>query len=350
MRPDKRIAKETQGLTTAFRALLPAVLLATACAYPRPTKDESGSAITYAEDVSIDTAALYTYAEKETSYTVGAFDKLLVKVWRNDDLSGEIWVKEDGSIFVPDVGYVPLAGLTLKEAQIKLTAALTAVVRNPQIDLAPVEVRSKRFYLLGAVKNPGGYPIYKPLTVLEAVSLAGGALETAALEGAYLNRKGRVYPIDMNELFRANKEIYLTQGDKLYVPSRAEAVIYVLGEVAKPGAYPVSAGGLDVMQAVAQAGSYTVSADEDEIAIVRRRGDKFQLQVVNLEDAVKYAAGNPLAFRLRAGDIVWVPPMGIASWNRALAMITPTLDTFLFKPLAGGRDYFLIQDYARQLK
>lgn len=328
----------------------PILGLGGACAYPRATATEE-SPIVYAEEVTTDTTSLYTYAGNETTYTVGAFDKLFVKVWRNDDLSGEIWVKEDGTIFIPDVGFIPVAGLTLKEMHAKVTTALLAVVKNPQIDIAPIEVRGKRYYIMGAVRQPGGYPIYRPLTVLEAVSLAGGSLETAALEGAYLNRKGKTFALDMSEMFRAGgKEVYMVPGDKIYIPSRAEAVVYVLGEVAKPGAYPISAGGLDVMQAVAQAGSYTVSADEDEIGIVRRVGDKFQLQVVNLEDAVKYADGNPLAFRLRAGDIVWVPPMGIASWNRALAMITPTLDTFLFKPLAGGRDYFLIQEYANRLR
>lgn len=324
--------------------------LGAACAYPRAT--ESGRAqVVYSEEVTIDTSRLYSYATNETTYTVGAFDKLAIKVWRNEELSGEIWVKEDGTVFIPDVGFVEIAGLTLKETHSKVTASLLAVVKNPQIDIAPVEVRSKRYYMMGAVKQPGAYPIYRPITVLEAVSLAGGSLENAALEGAYLNRKGKTYALDMTEMFRSGgKEVYMVPGDKVYIPSRAEAVVYVLGEVAKPGAYPISAGGLDVMQAVAQAGSYTVSADEDEIAIVRRRGDKFQIVVVNLEDAIKYAQGDPLAFRLRAGDIVWVPPMGIASWNRALAMITPTLDTFIFKPLAGGRDYFLIQEYANRLK
>lgn len=326
------------------------LLLGVGCTYPRATPDGE-SAIKYAEEVTVDTTPLYTYAGNETSYTVGAFDKLFVKVWRNDDLSGEIWVKEDGTIFIPDVGFVPVAGLTLKEMHIKLTSALQQVVKNPQIDIAPVEVRGKRYYMMGAVRQPGGYPIYRPLTVLEAVSLAGGSTETAALEGAYINRKGQTFALDMTEMFRSGgKEVYMVPGDKIYIPSRAEAVVYVLGEVVRPGAYPISAGGLDVMQAVAQAGSYTVSADEDEIGIVRRVGDKFQLRVVNLEDAVKYAEGNPHAFRLRAGDIVWVPPMGIASWNRALAMITPTLDTFIFKPLGAGRDYFLIQEYAGRLR
>lgn len=317
-----------------------------ACAYPRPTKDAAPNpAVTYAEELTIDTRALFTYGEKETTYTVGPFDRLALKVWRNEELTGEIWVKEDGTIFVPDVGYVSITGLTLKEAQQKIAGEVLAVMKNPQIDIAPIEVRSKRYYIMGAVRNPGGYPIFKPLTVLDAVALAGGSQESAALEGAYLNRRGQVYPLDLGELYRAGaKEFYLVPGDRIYVPSRSEAVVYVLGEVAKPGGYPVSMGGLDVIQAVAQAGGYTSSADEDEIAVVRRRGDKLQLQVVNLEDAVKYAEGHPLAFRLRPGDIVWVPPMGIASWNRALSMITPSLDTFVFKPLQGVTQYYILQD------
>ena len=318
--------------------------------YPRATKEGKG-AITYAEDVSVDTTVLYKYADKETSYTVGPFDRLAVRVWRYEDLSGEILVKEDGTVFVPNVGFVPLAGLSLREAQKKLSDSMGQFVKNPQLDLEPIEVRGKRYYMLGAVRQPGGYPVFKPLTVREAVSLAGGTLETASLDGAYLNRRGKIYPLDMEEMFRSQGgEIYLISGDMLYIPSRADAVVYVLGEVNHPGAFPVTPGGLDVMQAIAQAGSYSPSASEDKVGILRRKGDKFELRVVNLESAVKYAEGNPHAFKLRPGDIVWVPPMGIASWNRALAMITPTLDTFLFKPLAGTRDYFLIQNEMRALK
>lgn len=329
-------------------AALAITSLAPACAYPRATPADNEHPVVYAQDFTVDTSALYGYADKATVYTVGPFDRIQMKIWRYDELSGELLVKEDGTIFIPNVGFVPVAGLTLREAQAKLTEAIAVFVKNPQIDLAPIEVRGKRYYIMGAVRNPGGYPIFKPITLREAVSLSGGSTEQSLLSNAYLNRGGQVFPVDVHASFTgASRDVYLQSGDMLYVPSRADATVYVLGEVAKPGAYPVSAGGLDVMQAVAQAGGYTVSADEDEIGIVRRKGDKFQLQVVNLEDAMKYAEGDPLAFRLQPGDIVWVPPMGIASWNRGLALISPTLDTFLFKPLAGARDYFLIEQVIR---
>jgi polysaccharide export outer membrane protein len=303
----------------------------------------------YAGEITVDTRPLYTYADKETNYTIGPFDRILMKIWRYEDLSGELLVKEDGTIFIPNVGFIDVNGLTLREAHTKLTQGISVYVKNPQIDLMPVEVRSKRYYIMGAVRQPGGYPIFKPITLREAVSLSGGSVEQSLLSNAYLNRRGKVYPVDIHQAFTGqSRDIYLTQGDMLYIPSRADATVYVLGEVRNPGAYPVSSGGLDVMQAVAQAGGYTVSASEDEIGIVRRKGDKFELQVANLEDAVKYAEGNPYAFRLQPGDIVWVPPMGIASWNRGLALITPTLDTFLFKPLQGARDYFLIEDLIRR--
>ena len=177
----------------------------------------------------IDTAALYSYAKNDTVYTVGPFDRIDLSVWSYPDLSRNLLVKEDGTVFVPNAGHVPIGGLTLRQAQNKLTTALSVVFDNPQIDLNPVEVRSKRYYVVGEVKLPGGYPIFKPLTVREAISLAGGTTEYSLLESTYLSRGGKVYPIDVYSMLTASgNEVYLHADDVLYIPSKSTATVAML--------------------------------------------------------------------------------------------------------------------------
>jgi polysaccharide biosynthesis/export protein len=312
------------------------------CGYPRATPEAAEIQV---QSIPLDRSPLYTYAERETTYTVGPFDRLLLAIWRYEDLSKEILVKEDGTVFIPENGHVSLAGMTLREAQERLTEAFQSFIRNPQIDLSPVEIRSKRYYIMGEVRQPGGYPIFKPITVREAVSIASGSSEFSMLDGAYLSRKGQVYPVDLTSMFTAaQQDIYMLPNDILYIPSQRNAMVYVIGEVARPGAYPIQGHGINLIQSIAQAGGYTLSAKEREVAVIRRHGDEMTLHVVNIEKALRYGKGDPRIFAIRHGDIIWVPPSGIANWNRGLALITPTLDTFLFKPLTGARDYFLIQD------
>lgn len=315
----------------------------TACSYPRPNQAAKAP---FSQTLKIDTADLYRYAAGATVYSIGAFDKIIVTVYQYPDLSGEFLVKEDGTVFVPNAGNVPIAGFTLREAQNELTRALEPFVPRAQVDVKPSEIRSKVYYLSGEIKNPGAYPVLRPVTLGKAVALAGGLTATAFPDSAYLSRRGKAYPIDLQRtLSTADDRIYLQGGDMVYVPSSANATVYVLGEVVKPSAVALTnGGGLGVIQAISAAGGLTGGADEDEVAIIRRVGDNLELRVVNVENALKSGAGEALAFRLHPGDIVWVPPMGIANWNRALALISPTLDTLLFKPLSGARDYFLIKD------
>jgi polysaccharide biosynthesis/export protein len=316
-----------------------------ACAQrPKPT-----GTTTLVREIPTNHDQLRNYPANATIYTIGPFDRISLNIWRYEDLSGEVTVKEDGTVFIPNVGLVPLGGLTLREAQISLTRLLAVYVNDPQVDVQPVEVRSKLYYVTGALRNPGAYPIYKPITLAEAITVAGGTEPEAVADGALFSRGGQVYPIDLSKIYSTQRPIYLTAGDLLYVPSRADANVFVVGEVFRPGAYPLfSTNGPELLQAIAQAGGYTPSADENEVAIIRRNGEQLVVRVVDIKAALRGKASGVDELRLLSGDIIWVPPSGMGNWNRGLALIGPTLDTVLFRPLTGIRDYFLIRDLIRR--
>ncbi len=107
-------------------------------------------------------------------YRLGAGDGLSLRVYDQPQLSGNFAIDDSGMIDMPLLGMVPAAGLTSAE----LAAAIGAALRAKNLILAPsvaVEVAKYRpFYTLGEVNNPGQYPYRPDMTVLTAISIAGG--------------------------------------------------------------------------------------------------------------------------------------------------------------------------------
>lgn len=106
-------------------------------------------------------------------YTLRAGDRIRVLVFREPDLSGEVQLDGTGSVTLPLVGAMPLAGLSAPQAEARVAAALRPdYLRDPQVRVEVIDHRP--LYVLGEVTRPGAYPYSAGLTVLEAVAMAGG--------------------------------------------------------------------------------------------------------------------------------------------------------------------------------
>jgi polysaccharide export outer membrane protein len=107
-------------------------------------------------------------------YRLGAGDRLTVRIYDQPQLSGAYDVDDSGMLDLPLLGLVPAAGLTVDG----LAAAITKGLQDRQLILHPsvaVEVSAYRpFYILGEVNAPGQYPYRPGMTVLTAISVAGG--------------------------------------------------------------------------------------------------------------------------------------------------------------------------------
>jgi polysaccharide export outer membrane protein len=107
-------------------------------------------------------------------YRLGAGDRLTLRIYDQPQLSGSYDVDDSGMLDMPLLGLVPAAGLTVDG----LAAAITKALQDRQLILHPsvaVEVSSYRpFYILGEVNAPGQYPYRPGMTVLTAISIAGG--------------------------------------------------------------------------------------------------------------------------------------------------------------------------------
>lgn len=128
-------------------------------------------------------------AVSKDQYTIGPDDVLQINVWHEPDVSGTVLVRPDGRISVPLVGVLVASGLTPSKLQATLADKFKAYLSNPQIDVTVKQVNSKVFNVFGEVQHPGSFPLNRPVTVLDAIGLAGGFRDFAKVTRIYVLRR-----------------------------------------------------------------------------------------------------------------------------------------------------------------
>jgi len=114
-------------------------------------------------------------------YELKEGDLLRVSVWGEEMLDRETRVLPDGNISFPLVGSVAVAGMRVDAVQDLLAERVAEYIPEPDVSVEVRESSGNRVFVLGKVQRPGSFPLYTPLTVVQALALAGG-LETFADE------------------------------------------------------------------------------------------------------------------------------------------------------------------------
>lgn len=157
---------------------------------------------------------------------LGPGDKIKLRVYDEENLSGDFTVSEKGSINFPLVDRVKVQGLTCAELEARISRKLkNGYLKNPSVSCTVVEYISKRIYVLGEVQKPGSFPYKANLTAVEAMSLAGGMTESARANATTLTRKvdgDKIkVTVPLGDIIRGRREnLQLKPGDILYVPQK----------------------------------------------------------------------------------------------------------------------------------
>lgn len=120
-------------------------------------------------------AASIAHADESTidEYRIAAGDSIRVIVYGHEDLSGDFEIDVSGSFSLPLIRDVAAAGLTKSELEIAIADRLRPdYLKNPQVSVEVIGYRP--IYVLGEVREPGGYPYSANLTVVGAIAMAGG--------------------------------------------------------------------------------------------------------------------------------------------------------------------------------
>jgi polysaccharide export outer membrane protein len=121
-----------------------------------------------------------------------------------------------------------------------------------------------------------------------------------------------------------NQNVWLKPDDTIFVPNMQDLKVYLLGAILQPGAQPVTNGPLTLAQAISEAGGpVRGQADLRRVRVIRALSPvSGELYVI---DYTRIITGESFDMPLRPGDIVFVPPNGIGSWNDVIAAISPTI-------------------------
>ena len=243
-------------------------------------------------------------------YVIGVADVIAVSVLDNRELDAVATVNPGGKIALPLVGEVQASGLTAAELTQRLTDEYAKKVKSPVVTVSLREVNSYRFYFVGKVAKPGMYASRSEVTLLQAISIAGGILDGADLAQAYVARGKDRVPVDFVRLMRQGdltQNITLNADDTIVLPDNPQHVIYVMGEVKLPGMLPfVKERNWTATKAVAAVGGFTQFAGKGRSYIIREDGGRKLMIPIDFNDLMK----NPEAGKdvpLSAGDILVVP-------------------------------------------
>lgn len=268
-------------------------------------------------------------AGAEDEYRLGAGDRIKVEVWGRPELSGPRVVGPDGRITVPVIGSVEVQGLTADEAAATLTRALSRAYRDVTATVSIEQYTANRVLVLGRVSNPGVIQFDTQPTLLEAITKAGslpvggiGADKAALTRCAVFRGRDRVVWIDLKSLLTGRNlalNLRLRRDDVVYLPDASDQLVYVLGEVSKPGAYTLTPD-MSLLDAIATAGGPTWDAAWNRIQLVRPA--LYVDEQVDL-DVVVDAADPSQNYALEEGDIIYVPRNNVARVGWFLRHISP---------------------------
>lgn len=168
--------------------------------------------------------------ETPSEFLLGPEDVLEIAVWKNQDLTKTAAIRPDGLISMPIVGDIQAAGLSANELAQRIADRLRQFVQNPAVSVNVKELNSYSVYVMGEVAKPGKFQLKSYVTVLQAISMAGGFTEYAKknkLQVVRIKPNGNHklheshIPIRYEELVAGKSEsgnIILLSGDTVVVP------------------------------------------------------------------------------------------------------------------------------------
>jgi polysaccharide export outer membrane protein len=156
-------------------------------------------------------------------YVIEREDLIAVEVWKDPALSTRAPVRPDGRLWLPLIGEVQAAGRTARALQAEITERLRPLVPETVVSVVVAEVNAPRVFVLGEVAHPGAFPVRSPLTVLQAIALAGGMTEFAHPRCVILIRQTSTgeqrFRLDTRKLLhRETPVVRVAPGDTLFVP------------------------------------------------------------------------------------------------------------------------------------
>jgi polysaccharide export outer membrane protein len=240
---------------------------------------------------------------------IGAGDLVEMSVFDTPELSGKLRVSNTGDVILPLVGTLHLQGLTAGEAQTLIRQKFIAggFLKDPQVTVFISEYATQNVSIVGEVHKPGIYPAFGTHRLLDYLSLAEGLTPLAGTAIVITHSGHPEQPQRVKMTAGAapqpenNPEIL--PGDTIFV--ERTGIIYVVGDVARPGGFPMDHDGqLTILQAVALAQGTNDTAARGSAKLIRTTPQGRQEIPVDLK---KILSAKATDLAMQDNDILFVP-------------------------------------------
>lgn len=159
------------------------------------------------------------------NYLIGAGDTLSIDVWQEPNLTKQVSVRLDGHISLPLINEIEVVGITCSELRSRLIDLYKEYVKPIELTVTVVESVNNKFYISGQINTPGEYTLQKHMTILQAITRAGGLADFANASDIRLIRKvngvDKPYRVDYNAIvsgYDLSQNIQLKADDTIFVP------------------------------------------------------------------------------------------------------------------------------------
>jgi polysaccharide export outer membrane protein len=268
------------------------------------------------------TVFIFILLSADEGFKIMPGDTVILTVFGEESMSGRYEVEEDGTLNIPPVGRIKVAGLSSNEIENYLVNYLKGgYMVEPRIKVEIVPSPLRNVFVLGEVKNPGSYDPRKGRTIIDYILIAGGPTPFSGDTITLLRREGnalkRIGSFSLSELIKTgNTGIDVSAGDIIYVSRKEKGSIssiegtqqnafYVVGEVKSPGAYEFKEG-FRVLDALLSAGGPTDFSALNKTKVYRYENGNKEVIEVDLEGVIKKGKveGN---IEIKPGDIIYIP-------------------------------------------
>jgi len=263
-----------------------------------------------------------TRAVDSARIRIGPGDLLHLAVFDVPELTQVVRVSDSGDATLMLLGSLHLDGLTAAEAQALIEDRLQKanLILDPHVSVIIREYGTQGVSVLGEVRKPGVYQVLGTRNLLDIISEAGGTTPFAAQEATVKRRAS-------SEKFTASlsndpaqllaHDVELRPGDTVIIPKAG--IVYVLGDVGRPGGYVMqNSGRISLLQVVAMAQGVNRTAARKHTRLLRKTASGVDETILDLKRVLEGGAADA---DLQPEDIVYIPP----STAKSLLMRTPAL-------------------------
>lgn len=204
-------------------------------------------------------------------YVIGPGDQIRIDVWGMVEGQWTVAVGRDGTINIPRVGVIGVAGLSFEELQDVLNEQFSRYYSSFEMSVTLGALKSIKVYVVGNARKPGGYTISSLSTLVNALLVSGGPNPSGSMRSIQVKRGGKVVAVfDLYDLLMKGdktQDIRLMPEDVIFIPNVGPQVA-IAGNIRRPAIYELR-GPSNVSGLIEMAGGMTSTGFEGRIQMMR---------------------------------------------------------------------------------